>query len=121
MRRSPLILAGVAGASGVAAGAFGAHALRDSLSPDLLEVFDTAARYHLVHAAALLAVAALPGRFATAAAWCFAGGIVLFSGSLYALALTDERRLGAVTPVGGVAFIAGWLCLLGSAWRGGPR
>ena len=121
MKRTPLILAGLAGASGVAFGAFGAHALRDTLSPPMLEIFDTAARYHLVHAAALLAVAAVPGRFATAAAWCFAGGIVVFSGSLYALALTGERWLGAVTPVGGAAFVAGWLCLLGSAWRGGPR
>lgn len=107
------------GGLAVAAGAFGAHALRDSLEPRLLEVFETAARYQLVHAVALLAVALAatvrPGGGWAAAGWLFTAGIVLFSGSLYALALTGARGLGAVTPLGGVAFLAGWAAL---AWAG---
>ena len=79
----------------VATGAFGAHGLRARLSPDLLAVFETAARYQMYHALALLAV-----------------GTLLFSGSLYALALSGMRWLGAVTPLGGLAFLAGWTCLL---------
>ncbi len=110
----------------VAAGAFGAHALRARLAPDMLAVFETAARYQMYHALALLAVALFLGRTAAAipdlwaswAGWLFAAGIVLFSGSLYALALTGVRILGAITPLGGVAFIAGWACLLVAAWRG---
>lgn len=107
---------------GVAAGAFGAHALRSRLAPDLLAVFDTAARYQLIHALALLAVAWACARWPAApvrwAGWCFVAGTLLFSGSLYALALTGVRALGAVTPLGGVAFLLGWLVLAWSAWRG---
>lgn len=103
------------GATGVAAGAFGAHALRARLPADLLAVWETAARYQLVHALALLAVALLSARAASGAAsaagWLFTAGIVLFSGSLYALALTGVRVLGAVTPLGGVCFLAGWVAL----------
>ena len=99
----------------VAAGAFGAHALRARLSADLLAVFETAARYQMVHALALLAVALLAARAPSVAAslagWLFTAGIVLFSGSLYALALTGIRVLGAVTPFGGVCFLAGWIAL----------
>jgi uncharacterized membrane protein YgdD (TMEM256/DUF423 family) len=99
----------------VAAGAFGAHALRARLSPALLAVFETAARYQLVHALALLAAATVagraPSRAASAAGWLFAAGIVLFSGSLYALALTGIRVLGAITPFGGLCFLAGWVAL----------
>jgi uncharacterized membrane protein YgdD (TMEM256/DUF423 family) len=106
---------------GVAAGAFGAHALKSRLTPDLLAVFEVGVRYQLVHALALLAVAwamtRWPGRAATWAGILFSAGIVLFSGSLYLLALTGVRALGAITPVGGVAFIAGWACLAWSAWR----
>ena len=99
----------------VAAGAFGAHALRARLQPDLLAVFETGARYQMYHALALLAVAwavtRWPGPWPARAGWLFVAGTVLFSGSLYALALSGVRWLGAVTPLGGVAFLAGWLCL----------
>ena len=106
----------------VAAGAFGAHALRARLSPDLLAVFETGARYQMYHALALLAVAWMvtrwPGPWPVRAGWLFAAGTVLFSGSLYALALTGVRWLGAITPLGGAAFLAGWLCLAWGASRG---
>lgn len=99
----------------VAAGAFGAHALRDRLEPAQLQVFETAARYQLVHALALLFSGAhagsAPRAGATAASWLFLAGIVVFSGSLYTLALTGVRAWGAVTPVGGLCFMAGWLAL----------
>jgi uncharacterized membrane protein YgdD (TMEM256/DUF423 family) len=100
----------------VAAGAFGAHGLRARLSPDLLAVFETAARYQMYHALALLAVGwavtRWPGPWPVRAGWLFAVGTLLFSGSLYALALGGMRWLGAVTPLGGLAFLAGWTCLL---------
>jgi uncharacterized membrane protein YgdD (TMEM256/DUF423 family) len=102
----------------VAAGAFGAHALRERLAPDMLAVFETGARYQMYHALGLLAVAWAVGRWpgpASAAGWLFVAGTVLFSGSLYLLALSGQRWLGAVTPFGGLAFIAGWGAL---AWAG---
>jgi uncharacterized membrane protein YgdD (TMEM256/DUF423 family) len=95
----------------VAAGAFGAHALKRRLDADLLAIFETGARYQMYHALGLFAVAWLTARnapLAPAAGWLMLGGIVLFSGSLYALALTGVRGLGAVTPIGGVAFLAAW-------------
>lgn len=99
----------------VAAGAFGAHALRHRLTLEYLSVFETAARYQMYHALALLAAAwgasRWPGLLPKWAGWCFVGGTVLFSGSLYALALTGNRWLGAITPLGGVAFMVGWCCL----------
>jgi uncharacterized membrane protein YgdD (TMEM256/DUF423 family) len=99
----------------VAAGAFGAHALRARLTPEYLVVFETAARYQMYHALGLFAVAwavnRWPGPWAVSAGWLFVGGTILFSGSLYALALTGVRWLGAITPLGGVALIAGWICL----------
>jgi uncharacterized membrane protein YgdD (TMEM256/DUF423 family) len=105
----------------VAAGAFGAHALRARLSPEYLAVFETAARYQMYHALGLLAVAWAVGRWPGAlpqwAGWLFLAGTVLFSGSLYALALTGVRWLGAITPLGGIAFLVGWLCLFLSARR----
>ncbi len=111
----------VLGAVGVGAGAFGAHALRTRLAPEMLAVFETGVRYHLMHALALLAVgwaaARWPGPAVTAAGWLFVAGILLFSGSLYALALTGVRTLGLVTPAGGVAFILGWIALVWAAWR----
>ena len=107
----------------VAAGAFGAHALRASLTPEYLTTFETAARYQMYHALGLLAVAwaitRWPGALTVWAGWLFVAGTVLFSGSLYILALTGTRWLGAVTPLGGLAFLVGWLCLLLSAVR--PR
>lgn len=103
------------GLTGVAAGAFGAHALRSRLPADLLAVFETGARYQMYHALALLAAALIASRAtsgaATAAGWLFTAGIVVFSGSLYALALTGVRVLGAITPIGGVCFMAGWIAL----------
>jgi uncharacterized membrane protein YgdD (TMEM256/DUF423 family) len=104
-------LASAMGASGVALGAFGAHGLRQVVAdPHLLEVWDTAARYHLLHAVALLALASGGGR----GVWAprlFTLGIAIFSGSLYLMALTDARWLGAVTPLGGLALIAGWVAV----------
>jgi uncharacterized membrane protein YgdD (TMEM256/DUF423 family) len=105
----------------VAAGAFGAHALRARLAPDLLAVFETAARYQMYHALGLLAVAwavaRWPGSLGAWAGWLFVAGTLIFSGSLYALALTGVRWLGAITPLGGVAFLAGWGCLALAAFR----
>jgi uncharacterized membrane protein YgdD (TMEM256/DUF423 family) len=105
----------LSGFVGVAAGAFAAHALKARLSADLLQVFETGARYQMYHAFALLAAAwaggdgqCRPARWAGA---CFLLGTVLFSGSLYLLALTGISRFGLVTPFGGVFFLAGWLCL----------
>ncbi len=106
----------------VGAGAFGDHALRGRLTPDLLDVFETAARYQMYHALALLAVAWVgdrwPGAASQAAGWLFVAGIVLFCGSLYLLSLTGVRWLGAVTPLGGLAFLAGWLALAWAIWQG---
>jgi uncharacterized membrane protein YgdD (TMEM256/DUF423 family) len=99
----------------VLAGAFGAHALKNRLSPDLLAVFETGARYQMYHALALFAVAWALARWPTtptrAAGWLFLTGTVFFSGSLYLLSLTGARWLGAITPVGGLLFLAGWAAL----------
>jgi uncharacterized membrane protein YgdD (TMEM256/DUF423 family) len=105
----------------VAAGAFGAHALRERLPSSLLAIFETAARYQMYHALALLLVAraveAWPGRLSRFAGWAFVIGIVVFSGSLYLLSVTGIRWLGAVTPLGGVAFLAGWAMLAAAGVR----
>ncbi len=90
----------------VALGAFAAHGLKARLTPEMLAVFETGARYQAYHALALLLLAAMRGP--DKAGWCFAGGITLFSGSLYLLALTGERRFGMITPLGGLLFLAGW-------------
>ena len=107
----------------VALGAFGAHALKARLAPDLLAVYEVGVRYQIVHALALMAVAwaatRWPGTAVTASGWLFVAGTLLFSGSLYVLALSGMRGLGAVTPIGGVAWLAGWACLAWGAWRGG--
>jgi uncharacterized membrane protein YgdD (TMEM256/DUF423 family) len=107
----------------VAAGAFGAHALRARLAPDLLAVFETAARYQMYHALALLGVAWAVTRYAPGpvriAGWLFIGGTIVFSGSLYILALSGTRWLGAITPVGGLLFLAGWLSLAAGILKGG--
>lgn len=109
-------LAGIVGALGVALGAFGAHGLKQVVTDaHLLEVWDTAARYHLVHAVLLAVVALHPGRPVWATRLILAG-ICVFSGSLYAMTLTGVRALGAVTPVGGVLLIAGWLALALAPW-----
>ena len=107
--------------AGVVLGAFGAHGLRARLTPDMLAVYETGVHYHLVHALGLLAVAwasaRWPGAWVNAAGWLFAAGIVLFSGSLYLLAVTGARWLGAVTPLGGTCFILGWAVLAFAALR----
>lgn len=124
MERFFVGLAGVFGAFGVMAGAFAAHGLRGHLVPRMLEVFETGARYQMYHALALLLVGLLLARRAhpavAVAGWLFAAGVVLFSGSLYLLAVTGVRWLGAITPAGGLSFIAGWLLLAWGGWRGAP-
>jgi uncharacterized membrane protein YgdD (TMEM256/DUF423 family) len=109
-------IAAILGFLGVALGAFGAHGLKDAIAhvPSGPEWWQKATMYHLVHAVAMLGTAREDGR-ASASTWCFVTGVALFSGSLYTMALTDLRWLGAVTPVGGVAFLAGWLLLLRSS------
>lgn len=125
MERWFVVFGSVFAMIGVAAGAFGAHALKVRLAPDMLAVFETGVRYHLVHALALLATAWVctrwDSRVARAAGWLFVSGIVLFSGSLYAMALSGTRGLGIVTPFGGAAFILGWACLAWAAWRDPAR
>jgi uncharacterized membrane protein YgdD (TMEM256/DUF423 family) len=113
-------IAALAGLVSVAAGAFAAHALQGD--PRAVALLGTGAQYGMFHALALLGLAALadrgwPGRLVAIAGWCFVGGIVLFSGSLFALALSGIRFFGAVTPVGGVLFLAGWALLACSALR----
>jgi uncharacterized membrane protein YgdD (TMEM256/DUF423 family) len=119
-----LALGAAAGFSAVAFGAFGGHGLRKKLAeaPDgakRLEWWQTAASYHLAHALAIglaaLVAERVPGAWAPGAAWAFLAGIALFSGSLYVMALTGFRKLGAVTPLGGLALLAGWACLLTAA------
>jgi uncharacterized membrane protein YgdD (TMEM256/DUF423 family) len=123
MLRVFLLLAALAGFTGVALGAFAAHGLKGQLSPEYLAVFQTGVHYQLVHALALFGVALLterlPGRLLTAAGSLFGIGILLFSGSLYALTLSGLGKLGMITPLGGLCFLAGWLCLGLAAVRGG--
>lgn len=121
MLRHALAVGAVAAFLAVALGAFGAHALRDRLAPRALEIYQTAVTYHLVHALALVltgVVARTAQRVLAVAAGCFTAGIVLFSGSLYLLAVTGVAAWGRVTPLGGTAFLAGWLLL---AWASWPR
>lgn len=119
-----LVFGGVYGLLGVGLGAFGAHALRDRLDPALLAVFRTGVDYQMWHALALLAVGLLAGRvtgaWLHAAGAAFALGVLLFSGSLYVLALAGLRGFGMVTPLGGLAFIIGWICLIVAVLRAPP-
>jgi uncharacterized membrane protein YgdD (TMEM256/DUF423 family) len=117
--RNPLVALGALNAAlAVAAGAFAAHGLRERLEPRALEIFETGARYHFYHALAMILAGVVAVRGASTAGWMFQAGIVVFSGSRYALAVTDVKILGAITPIGGVAFLAGWLWLAYGAWRG---
>lgn len=122
MSRTFLLLGSLFAFLAVAAGAFGAHALSGKLAPDRLTLFETAARYQMYHALALLAVALIaerwPGGVLAAAGWSFTAGIVVFCGTIYALAFGAPRWLGAVTPLGGLGFLLGWLLLVVRAWRG---
>jgi uncharacterized membrane protein YgdD (TMEM256/DUF423 family) len=116
MNQTFFFLGSVLGGLGVALGAFGAHGLKRRLSPERLETFESGVRYQVYHALALLAAGLLaewlPGSgLASAAGWLFLGGVILFSGSLYLLVFTGQRRWGAVAPLGGLALIAGWACL----------
>jgi uncharacterized membrane protein YgdD (TMEM256/DUF423 family) len=115
-----LFVAGVSGFLAVALGAFGAHGLRERLAPELLVIFEVGVRYQMYHALALAAVAFALDRWPSAslqwAGWCFVAGTLIFSGSLYVLALSGVRWLGAITPFGGVALLAGWAVL---AWSAG--
>ena len=120
--RLALTLAAALLFAAVGLGAFGAHALRERLAPDLATVYQTAVQYHFWHALGLLAIGILltqrpESGLLAAAAWLIVAGIVLFCGSLYAVALTGIRGLGAVTPFGGVAFLAAWAVLAWAAFR----
>ncbi|MDH1262970.1 DUF423 domain-containing protein [Pseudomonas sp. GD03944] len=121
MARLWLLLSALAGFTGVGLGAFAAHGLKKSLTPEYLAVFQTGTHYQLIHALALFGVALLalklPSRVVNLAGGFFALGIVLFSGSLYLLTLSGVTALGMITPLGGLSFLAGWLCLGLAAWR----
>ena len=116
MQKNFLLLAAILGFLGVAFGAFGAHGLRERLSPEMMSVFEIGVRYQMYHVFALLAVATAMRQFGRArllhiAGWSFLAGILIFSGSLYALALTGTGMFGAITPIGGVGLLVGWACL----------
>lgn len=121
MPRIFIFLGALNGLLAVGLGAFGAHALRSRIPPDLLEVYQTSSSYHGIHALGLIAVGLLllhiRSRWAEAAGWLLLLGILLFCGSLYSLAMTGIRPLGIVTPFGGVAFLLGWACLCTAAWQ----
>ena len=118
-----LAIAAILGGLAVAGGAFASHALQAQLSERAIAVFNTGVRYQMYHAVALMVVAtllatakqALP--WLTAAGWCFIAGVILFSGSLYLISLAGMKAFGPVTPIGGVAFLAGWFCLAIAAFR----
>ncbi|HIK18709.1 MAG TPA: DUF423 domain-containing protein [Leptolyngbyaceae cyanobacterium M33_DOE_097] len=115
-------IAALLGATSVGAGAFASHALKNSLSERAISLFETAARYQMYHALALLFVALVLSRvegsvLLVVAGWSLIAGVLLFSGSLYALSLTSVKVLGAITPLGGVAFLVGWLSLAIAAWN----
>ncbi|MBE7170009.1 MAG: DUF423 domain-containing protein [Williamsia sp.] len=130
MHKSFLLIAAVLGAISVALGAFGAHGLKKILPPESILTFETGVRYQFYHTFALLAVAILfdkvQGRFLLWSGYSFLAGIILFSGSLYALAFIQEsgnvglRKLGIITPFGGLFFIAGWLLLAAAVWKNNP-
>ena len=115
MAKTFLIIAAVLGFLGVAFGAFGAHALKDKLTPELLEAFETGVRYQMYHVFAIamvaLAISHWRAGLLNVSGWLFVAGIIIFSGSLYLLSLTGQKMWGAVTPFGGLALLAGWLTL----------
>jgi len=122
MDRVFFALGSLSGFLAVGLGAFAAHALKSRLDADLLAAFEAGVRYQMYHALALLAVGwactRWPGAAVTASGWLFVAGTLLFSVSLYALAVTGARWLGMITPIGGLAFLAGWLCLAWGVWKG---
>jgi uncharacterized membrane protein YgdD (TMEM256/DUF423 family) len=117
-----IILGSLNALIGVGLGAFGAHGLKSKVAPDMLTVWETAVQYHLVHALGLIMIGILcqlmpEASLVRTSGWLLLAGIVMFSGSLYALVLTGTKLLGIITPIGGVAFLVGWLLLALSAWR----
>ena len=120
MARIFLTIAAIFGGLSVAAGAFASHALKERLSERALEIFETGAKYQMYHALALLGVALLLSQEAQTplivAGFAFVTGIIIFSGSLYGLSFSGIKWLGAITPLGGVAFLVGWGCLASAAW-----
>lgn len=125
MHKRFLLLGAISALTAVAAGAFGAHGLEVRLATESLAVYETGARYQLIHAISLLLIGLAADRWPAAgwgrAGWMFVAGTVLFSGSLYALALTGVRALGAVTPVGGVCFLVGWALAILAGTRSGAE
>ena len=121
MHRPWLMIGSLMGFLAVIAGTFAAHGLDQHLSPQMLEVFETGARYHMYHALAILIAAVIQGQYTTrlpaVAAGFFFAGIILFSGSLYLLAVTGARWLGMITPVGGLAFLLGWAILVITSFK----
>ena len=121
MERIFLIIGSLFAFVGVSLGAFGAHGLKGLLSTEMLQVFEVAVRYQMYHALAIIAVACVkinwPSGFINLSGWFFTAGILLFSGSLYFISLSEARWLGAITPIGGVSFLLGWACLALAAWR----
>ncbi len=118
-----LLLGSISSALAVILGAFGAHGLRGRISPEMLAIYQTGIQYHFYHSLGLLIVAFAASHSGDSslvrwAGWCMLAGILLFSGSLYALSLSGIRTLGAITPFGGVAFILGWVLLAAAAWGG---
>jgi len=124
MSRSILLIAALLLALAVILGAFGAHALKERLTADMMQVYETGVKYHFYHALGLLLVGVLaiqmPSTLMNWSAICLIAGIVIFSGSLYVLAITGIKWLGAITPIGGLSFIAGWVLLALAIWKKGP-
>ncbi len=122
MERIFFIIGALSAFVGVAAGAFGAHGLKGKLSPEMLTVFEVGVRYQMYHAFALIvaawALTKWPVQLISTGGWFFVIGTLLFSGSLYLLSMSGIKWLGAITPLGGLAFLAGWLCLAYGAWKG---
>ncbi|MEP6936246.1 MAG: DUF423 domain-containing protein [Nitrospirota bacterium] len=119
-----LLIGAILAGFGVAAGAFGAHALKEILDVPMLQVFETATRYVMYHAFGLCivswAIDRYPEQRLEKSGWLFMLGVLLFSGSLYVVSLAGIRWMGAVTPIGGLAFMAGWILLGWGVWRDGP-
>ncbi|MCF7972722.1 MAG: DUF423 domain-containing protein [Phycisphaerae bacterium] len=122
--RTFLMLGALSAFIGVATGAFGAHVLKSRLSADMLAVFEVGVRYQMYHAFALIAAAWVQTKWPSPAvitgAWCFVIGTLLFSGSLYVLSVSGIKGFGAITPLGGLAFLAGWACLAWAVWKAKP-
>ena len=122
MERLFFLVGSISALIAVVLGAFGAHGLKDRLSTEMLNAFEVGIRYQMYHALALLAVAWALSRWPraeiTVAGWLFIAGTIIFSGSLYLLSLTGVRWIGAITPIGGVAFLLGWLSMVWGVWRG---